>query len=489
MQSNDFLGQSSLSTNSFGLNLNEIANQAIKFAQTDLQRFASAPDLMQKLEIPYGTNFDRNIASQLFQAIASGDFSVFPLIQILSADVLKGANGAFAAETGTIYLNGGFVAANAGNIDVITGVVREEYGHAISNLVNVIDPPWDEGEVLAGLLQGKSLDELEAIKQQAEDDTTTIVLNGKPILIEQATRRSSDFNGDGKDDFIRQEKGNWANDQFNTARVSFSNGNGTFRLVDIPNATDLNGNYTNLVVGDFNGDGKDDFIRQEKGNWANDQFNTARVSFSNGDGTFRLVDIPNATDLNGNYTNLVTSTPPNVVPDINIRLGFFGNFTQTQKDLINKAAQNWESIITGDMVLSGTLNIAVTQGSLSLTDKPWGAWAETDFPYLVGTIATPGVRVNGSYPSYDNQGGFDYDTRMHFNSNQLPNLSSNQLVRLATHEIGHALYLDEAKNDSLLGDDSIMDHVNLDPNITGGVYQRLEYLGYGVNRNPSLSWS
>jgi hypothetical protein len=116
-----------------------------------------------------------------------------------------------------------------------------------------------------------------------------------------------DFNGDGKDDFLRQEKGDWANDNNGMAQVFLSNGNGTFtQKADLSNPGIFNGNNTNLMVGDFNGDGKDDFLRQEKGDWANDNIGMAQVFLSNGDGTFsQQVDLPADSWLNGNFTNLM----------------------------------------------------------------------------------------------------------------------------------------------------------------------------------------
>ncbi len=90
-----------------------------------------------------------------------------------------------------------------------------------------------------------------------------------------------DFNGDGRMDFIRQEKGGWDDDDIGTAQVFLSNGNGTFTIVNPNEAWSLKGDLTNLIPGDFNGDGRTDFIRQEKGGWDDDDIGTAQVFLSN----------------------------------------------------------------------------------------------------------------------------------------------------------------------------------------------------------------
>ncbi|MCT7964089.1 S8 family serine peptidase [Laspinema sp. D1] len=170
-------------------------------------------------------------------------------------------------------------------------------------------------------------------------------------------------------------------------------------------------------------------------------------------------------------------------PDIDIRLDFYGNFTWTQRNLIEQAAKNWENIITRDKVSSGVLQIAVTQGYRTMQGGSWGHWAEATWTeYSNQQKARPDLTTGGW------SGNYPGEIRMHFNSGVLNTLSQNQLIRLTMHEMGHALGLDEAQYDSSLGMDGIMDSFGLDPKITFGVYNRLEWMGYSVNRNASVNW-
>jgi hypothetical protein len=128
------------------------------------------------------------------------------------------------------------------------------------------------------------------------------------------------------------------------------------------------------------------------------------------------------------------------------------------------------------MVPGGVLKVKVLDGDMI---RSGDHWAETSFPVPEGQIATPRTRSNLSG---------QYNTTMTIRRSFLDGPQSNLLTRLATHELGHALYLDESTYDGILGNDGIMNPRPLYTNITEGIYQRLEYLGYSVNRNPSLQW-
>jgi hypothetical protein len=115
-----------------------------------------------------------------------------------------------------------------------------------------------------------------------------------------------DFNGDGRSDILRQEKNGWSSDRIRTAEVLISQGNGSFTKIGLPEEFDLKANDgVNLFVADFNGDGKSDILRQEKNGWASDRANTANVLLSQGNGSFRRVILPEEFDLTGNLTNII----------------------------------------------------------------------------------------------------------------------------------------------------------------------------------------
>jgi hypothetical protein len=84
-----------------------------------------------------------------------------------------------------------------------------------------------------------------------------------------------DFNGDGKTDLVYVVSG-----QTNQLAVLFGNGDGTFTAAQ--NSTSIGVNASELVVGDFNGDGRQDVAVS----FYTQQTNNLTIYLGNGDGTF-----------------------------------------------------------------------------------------------------------------------------------------------------------------------------------------------------------
>src|SRR6266446_731394 len=91
-----------------------------------------------------------------------------------------------------------------------------------------------------------------------------------------------DFNGDGRLDFIRQTDSTMQG----LGTIYFSNGDGTFTAVDMGSPGTWDRDHVSIILGDFNGDGRTDFIKQTD-NAADD----LGVYLSNGDGTFTFTSV------------------------------------------------------------------------------------------------------------------------------------------------------------------------------------------------------
>src|SRR6266705_2420587 len=111
---------------------------------------------------------------------------------------------------------------------------------------------------------------------------------------DQASMITGDYNGDGKTDFILQAGGSWGG----TAKVYLSNGDGTFTMIDMGSPGAWNRDQASMITGDYNGDGKTDFILQAGGSWGG----TAALLATNSFGTPFI--LANVTTGLGAVTNI-----------------------------------------------------------------------------------------------------------------------------------------------------------------------------------------
>ncbi|MDJ0504089.1 MAG: hypothetical protein PX635_02435, partial [Nostocales cyanobacterium LE14-WE12] len=207
-----------------------------------------------------------------------------------------------------------------------------------------------------------------------------------------------DYNGDGKTDFIRQEHGAWDDDPMATFSVYFSKGDGYFDVViplDSKYQDALRGdNGAFIIPGDYNGDGKTDFIRQEHGSWGSDTVGTFSIYFSKGDGNFDVF-----TPLGSQYQDALRATPGAwMIP---------GDYNGDGKtDFIRQEHSGWGSDTVGTFSIyfskgDGYFDIVTPQGGV------YQDWLR--FGY--GSYITPGDFNGDGKTDFirQDQGGWDDD--------------------------------------------------------------------------------
>ena len=110
---------------------------------------------------------------------SAGEFGGLPPIVLLSAADINGAMGAYAIDTGTIYLNADWLAG--ATKEQVLAVLTEELGHYLDCKLNQKDTQGDEGEYFSDLLRGVVLTDSQKAGLRAESDAGTITEGGKTI--------------------------------------------------------------------------------------------------------------------------------------------------------------------------------------------------------------------------------------------------------------------------------------------------------------------
>ena len=195
-----------------------------------------------------------------------------------------------------------------------------------------------------------------------------------------ATKLVGDFNGDGKSDIALIGDPSW-----HTIPIAFSRGDGSFQISNAEVgsfASDWAHQAAQIVVGDFNGDGRDDIALIGHPAW-----HTIPVAFADGSGTFRITNgdvgsfaawaaLPGVTRLVGDFNgdgradialvNVPTSITAGTIP-IAFSNGD-GTFRVTTTEFPDGGFRIWAGTanvqpIVGDFNRDGYADIALTGGS------------------------------------------------------------------------------------------------------------------------------
>src|SRR5262245_53831995 len=228
-----------------------------------------------------------------------------------------------------------------------------------------------------------------------------------------------DFNGDGKQDLAV------ANVSSSDVSVLLGNGDGTFRpAVSVPaegGTVNVNSGPSFVVVGDFDGDGKQDLAVLFP------QSDQVGVLLGNGDGTFKpLMDYPadknprwiGVADFNGDgKLDLVTANAR--ADDVTVLLGN-GDGTFRQAGVV-PAGQRPARGVVGDFNRDGKLDLAILSTSFGVVNVMLGngdGTFQAPQPYSMGGSSDSIVM-----PDFDGDGKLDLATDVNFSTTNTPSLA------------------------------------------------------------------
>jgi len=315
-----------------------LIDDALQSVQSQLSRFAVSSNALQELASVFEVTH-LEVAATYLDDWANGLFQDTPQIIVLSDADMNGAQGAYATESNTIYLAQSLV-----QTDSLTGlqaVILEEYGHFLDTRLSPLqDTMGDEGELFSHLITGNPLSEADLLRIGLEDDTSTVVINGQHVAVEQSSAQV-DFNKDGAPDIL------WRNASTGENTIWFMGGANGTQIFAGASLLTVGGSWDIKAVADFNKDSNPDIL------WRN---------ASTGENTIWLMGGANGTQIfaGASLTTVGGSWDIRGAADYN---------KDSNPDLI------WRNTSTGENIvwLMGGANNAQIVGSASLTTVG-GSW-------------------------------------------------------------------------------------------------------------------
>lgn len=149
-----------------------------------LKQFFSKDDYLSDLNTAFGSDLNSQVAANIAKQVTEGSQLLLPVVQILGMEQIDGAEGGFDLANNKIYIAQEIV--NTKNFDTIISVAIEEIGHYLDTKLNTQDAVGDEGQIFENLVNGKAFTVSQLAEMKAEDDRTTIQINGQTTTVEKA---------------------------------------------------------------------------------------------------------------------------------------------------------------------------------------------------------------------------------------------------------------------------------------------------------------
>jgi hypothetical protein len=151
------------------------------FKEEFAAKAANKPEFDAFMQQVFGDNYDKGKAEQFRQQALAGDFSFLPQVRYVDAATLHGANGAYSAAEGVVYINKDMAASDPAKA---AQTFVEEAGHHLDAQLNTVDAQGDEGEMFRRVLSGENLSAQQIADIRADDDHGTITVDGKQVQVE-----------------------------------------------------------------------------------------------------------------------------------------------------------------------------------------------------------------------------------------------------------------------------------------------------------------
>ena len=166
--------------------------EAVKSAmKNNLTELASSPEEFHAaMEKSFGASYNKAEAEQIRQQVLDGDFSWMPDIQVVDESVLVDqsgqqtsgtALGAYSKDNDTIYISRQLLESDP---QKATEILTEEVGHGLDARLNTSDAAGDEGDIFSRIVGGEEISEAELTELKAENDSGTIIVDGKEVEVE-----------------------------------------------------------------------------------------------------------------------------------------------------------------------------------------------------------------------------------------------------------------------------------------------------------------